>query len=51
MDPNLIKIFRKDIVDFFNMDNFFQVSMLNLKEWQKIMKCLIDGKPDEFFEE
>jgi len=25
--------------------------MLNMRQWQKIMKYFIDGKPDEIFEE
>jgi hypothetical protein len=31
IDPNLIKPYRKDVIELFNFDNFFQMSMLNLK--------------------
>ena len=51
IDPGLIKPYRREIIDLFNFDTFFQVSMLNLKQWQKIMKYFIDSKPDEIFEE
>jgi len=51
IDPDLIKPYRREIIDLFNVETFFQQSMLNLKEWQKIMKYFIDGKPDEIFEE
>lgn len=49
MEANLIKPYRKDVIDLFNVDNFFQMSMLNLKNWSKIMQHFIDGKPDEMF--
>jgi hypothetical protein len=51
IDPNLIKPYRREIIDLFNVDQFFTASMLNLKQWQKIMKYFIDSKPDEMFEE
>ena len=51
VDPELIKPYRREIIDIFNNDTFFCVSMLNLKQWQKIMKYFIDGKPEEIFEE
>ena len=51
IDPGLIKPYRKDIIELFNDENFFQTSMLNMRQWQKIMKYFIDGKPDEIFEE
>mmetsp|Transcript_1941 Transcript_1941/g.2802 ORF Transcript_1941/g.2802 Transcript_1941/m.2802 type:complete len:314 (-) Transcript_1941:287-1228(-) len=51
IDPGLIKPYRREIIDLFNADSFFQQSILNLKQWQKIMKYFIDGKPDEIFEE
>ena len=51
IDADLIKPYRREIIDLFNFDNFFQMNMLNLKQWQKIMKYFIDGKPDEIFEE
>ena len=31
IDPGLIKPYRREIIDLFNFDTFFQVSMLNLK--------------------
>jgi hypothetical protein len=51
IDAELIKPYRRDIIDLFNNDNFFQVSMLNLRQWQKIMKYFIDGKPEEILQE
>jgi hypothetical protein len=33
MDPELIKPYHREIIDLFNADSFFQVSMLNLKQW------------------
>mmetsp|Transcript_17212 Transcript_17212/g.28988 ORF Transcript_17212/g.28988 Transcript_17212/m.28988 type:complete len:304 (+) Transcript_17212:668-1579(+) len=51
IDPSLIKPYRREIIELFNVDSFFQASILNLKQWQKIMKYFIDGKPDEIFEE
>lgn len=51
IEPDLIKPYKREIVELFNNENFFQTSMLNLKQWQKIMNKFIDGKPDEMFEE
>jgi len=31
IDPGLIKPYRKEIIDLFNVENFFQVTMLNLR--------------------
>lgn len=50
-DSNLIRPYRKDVLELFNVDTFFQMSMRNLKQWRKIMKYFIDGKPDEMFDE
>lgn len=50
-DSELLKPYRREIIDLFNNDNFFKTSMLNLKQWQKIMKYFIDGKPEEIFQE
>lgn len=47
IDSELIKPYRREIIDLFNNENFFKVSILNLKQWQKIMKYFIDGKPEE----
>ena len=38
-------------MELFNVENFFKMSMLNLKQWRKILKHFIDGKPEEMFEE
>ena len=46
----LIKMYRREIVDLFNDSYFFSINMLNLRQWQKIMRYLIDGKPDEIFD-
>jgi|DEB0MinimDraft_12_1074336.scaffolds.fasta_scaffold08100_2 hypothetical protein len=51
INPELIKPYRREIIELFTADQFFVVSMLNLKQWQKIMKYYIDGKPEEIFEE
>ena len=50
IDPGLIKPYKKEIVDLFHYESFFSASMVNLKQWQKIMKYFIDGKPDEMLE-
>jgi hypothetical protein len=49
MEANLIKPYRKDVVELFTADAFFQMSMLNLKNWGKIMRHFIEGKPEEMF--
>lgn len=51
IDSELIKPYRREIIDIFNNENFFKVSLLNLKQWQKIMKYFIDGKPEEILAE
>jgi len=51
IDPELIKPYRREIIDLFNADNAFQIGILNLKQWQKIMRYFIEGKPEEIFEE
>lgn len=33
IDPDLIKPYRREIIDLFNVETFFQQSMLNLKQW------------------
>ena len=33
IDADLIKPFRKDIIELFNVDSFFQTKMINLKQW------------------
>jgi len=42
--------YKKEIVDLFSYDQFFSASMINLKQWQKIIKYFIDVKPEEMFE-
>ena len=49
-DNRVIKPYRKEIVDLFNYDQFFSASMINLRQWQKIIKYFIDAKPEEMFE-
>jgi hypothetical protein len=51
IDSELIKPYRREIIDLFNNENFFKMSLLNLKQWQKIMKYFIDGKPEEILQE
>ena len=51
IDTDLIRPFKKEIIELFNIDSFFQTKMINLKQWQKIMKFFVDGRPDEIFEE
>mgnify|MGYP006907057426 CR=1 FL=1 len=50
-DDNIIKPYRRAVIDIFNNDNFFNTSKLNLKYWQKIMNYIIEVKPEEIFEE
>ena len=33
MDPELIKPYHREIIEIFNADSFFHVSMVNLKQW------------------
>jgi fructose-1-phosphate kinase PfkB-like protein len=33
IEPDLIKPYKREIVELFNNENFFQTSMLNLKQW------------------
>ena len=51
IDSNLLKPYKRDVIDLFNGETFFQMNMLNLKQWQKIMRYFVDGKPEEIFEE
>lgn len=51
INSELIKPYRRDIIDLFNNENFFKVNLLNLKQWQKIMSNFIDGKPEEIMQE
>lgn len=51
LDADLIKPYRREILELFTFEHFFQVTLLNLRQWQNIMKYFIDGKPDEIFEE
>lgn len=51
LDSNLIKPYKDDVLKLFNVDNFFQMSMINLKQWRKILRNFIDGRPEDMFEE
>lgn len=57
-DPSLIMPFKDKVNRMFNNDGFFQMSMLNLKQWRRIMSCYIDFRvgsqdpaTDELFDE
>ena len=51
INSELLKPYKKDVTELFNSDSFFMLNKLNLKQWQKIMRFFIDGRPEEFFEE
>lgn len=33
IDSNLLKPYKRDVIDLFNGETFFQMNMLNLKQW------------------
>jgi hypothetical protein len=51
IDPGLIKPYRREIVELFNDESFFDATVLKLRHWQKILKYFIDGKPEEILED
>ena len=51
INSELLKPYKKEVNELFNCESFFMMNNLNLKEWQKILRFFIDGKPEFFFQE
>lgn len=51
MNPNLLKDYKKDIIEVFSSDDFFNCNVNTLRIWSKLMDMFLDETQTDILSE